>query len=101
MGLRQLADAVHEHGLKMIGATLTPYRGAGYFSEKGEQIREEVNQWVRTSGAFDGVIDFDQITRDPQNPTRFNPLYDSGDHLHPNDAGYKAMGDGIDLKLFR
>jgi lysophospholipase L1-like esterase len=101
LGLHQLADAAHEHGLKIIGATLTPYGGAGYFTDKGEQLRAAVNDWIRTSGTFDGVIDFDQITRDPQNPNRFNPLYDSGDHLHPNDAGYKAMGEGIDLKLFR
>lgn len=99
-GLKQIADAAHEHGIKAIGATLTPYGGAGYSSDKGEQVREDVNNWIRTSGVFDGVVDFDQITRDPQKQTWFNPAYDSGDHLHPNDAGYKAMGDGIDLKLF-
>ena len=99
-GLRQLADAAHLHGIKIYGATLTPYGGAGYSSEKGEQIRETVNGWMRTSGVFDGVVDFDKITQDPANPTKFNPAYDSGDHLHPNDAGYKAMADGIDLKLF-
>jgi lysophospholipase L1-like esterase len=100
-GLKQIADAAHQHGIKAFGATLTPYGGAGYRSDKGEQVREEVNNWIRTSGTFDGVIDFDQITRDPQGPDRFNPLYDSGDHLHPSDAGYKAMGEGIDLKLFK
>jgi lysophospholipase L1-like esterase len=100
-GLKQIAEAAHEHGIKAFGATLTPYGGAGYSSVRGEQVREDVNNWIRTSGTFDGVIDFDQITHDPQNPDRYNPLYDSGDHLHPNDAGYKAMGDGIDLKLFR
>ena len=100
-GLTQIVEAAHEHGMKAYAATLTPYGGAGYFSDKGEQVREAVNQWMRTGGVFDGVIDFDQITRDPQNPNKFNPLYDSGDHLHPNDAGYKAMGEGIDLKLFR
>ena len=98
--LKQIADAAHEHGIKAIGATLTPYGGANYYSEKGEQVREAVNDWIRTSGTFDGVIDFDQITRDPQKPTWFNPAYDSGDHLHPGDEGYKAMGAGIDLKLF-
>ena len=97
----ELVEAAHEHGMKAYGATLTPYGGCFYFSDKGEQVREAVNQWIRTSGVFDGVIDFDQITRDPQNPNRFNPAYDSGDHLHPSDAGYKAMADGIDLKLFR
>lgn len=100
-GLRQIADAAHEHGMKVYGATLTPYQGANYYSEKGEQVREAVNNWIRTSGTFDGVVDFDKITRDPQNPLQFNPLYDSGDHLHPNDAGYKAMGGGIDLALFK
>lgn len=99
-GLKQIADAAHEHGMKAYGATLTPYGGAGYYSARGEQVREDVNNWIRTSGIFDAVIDFDKITRDPANPNRFNALYDSGDHLHPNDAGYKAMGDGIDLKLF-
>jgi len=99
-GLKQIADAAHEHGIKIFGATLTPYGGAGYASDKGEQIREAVNDWIRTSGTFDGVIDFDKITQDPANPTHFNPAYDSGDHLHPKDAGYQAMGSGIDLSLF-
>ena len=99
-GLKQIADQAHQHGLKIFGATLTPYGGAGYSSDAGEQVREAVNDWIRTSGVFDGVIDFDKITRDPQNPKAFNPLYDSGDHLHPSDAGYKAMGEGIDLTLF-
>jgi lysophospholipase L1-like esterase len=99
-GLKAIADAAHEHGIKAIGATLTPYGGANYSCEKGEQVREAVNDWIRASGTFDGVADFDKITQDPQNPTHFNPLYDSGDHLHPSDAGYKAMGTGIDLALF-
>jgi lysophospholipase L1-like esterase len=98
--LRQMAEAAHVHGIKVIGATLTPYVGAGYATDKGEQMRVVVNNWIRTSGVFDAVIDFDKITGDPQNPNRFNPAYDSGDHLHPGDAGYKAMGDAIDLKLF-
>jgi lysophospholipase L1-like esterase len=100
-GLKQIADAAHQHGIKAFGATLTPYGGAAYSSPKGEAVRKAVNDWIRTSGTFDGVIDFDQITRDAQNPDNFNPLYDSGDHLHPGDAGYKAMGEGIDLKLFK
>jgi lysophospholipase L1-like esterase len=100
LALKQIADAAHEHGIKAIGATLTPYGGANYYSDAGEQVREAVNDWIRSSGTFDGVIDFDKITRDPQNPTRFNPAFDSGDHLHPGDAGYKAMGAGIDLLLF-
>jgi len=100
MALKQIAGAAHEHGIKAIGATLTPYGGADYYSDKGEQIREAVNDWIRNSGTFDGVADFDKATRDPQDPNRFNPAYDSGDHLHPGDAGYKAMADAIDLTLF-
>jgi lysophospholipase L1-like esterase len=98
--LGQIAEAAHLHGMKAYGATLTPYGGANYYSDKGEQVREAVNEWVRTSGTFDAVIDFDKVTRDPANPRQFNPAFDCGDHLHPNDAGYKAMGEGIDLKLF-
>ena len=100
LGLKQMAESAHEHGFKVIGATLTPYQGAGYYSTKGEQVREALNDWIRTSGVFDGVADFDKATRDPANPRRFAPQYDSGDHLHPNDAGYQAMANAIDLKLF-
>ena len=100
MGLKQIADAAHEHGIKAIGATLTPYGGAGYSSDKGEQVREAVNDWIRNSGTFYGVVDFDKATQDPANPTHFNADYDSGDHLHPKDAGYKAMAGSIDLTLF-
>jgi lysophospholipase L1-like esterase len=100
LGLQQLADAAHQHGMKAIGATITPYGGAGYSSVKGEEVREAINNWIRSSGVFDGVADFDKATQDPQNPTHINPLYDSGDHLHPNDAGYQAMGQSIDLALF-
>ncbi len=100
-GLSQIVARAHEHGIKVFGATLTPYKGAGYFTEKGEQIREAVNQWILTSGVFDGSIDFDKATRDPANPLMFAPQYDSGDHLHPKDPGYAAMADSIDLSLFR
>lgn len=98
---KQLIARAHERGLEIFGATLTPYDGAAYFSPEGEMKREAVNEWIRTSGAYDGVIDFDKVIRDPNAPTKFLPQYDSGDHLHPNDAGYKAMGDAIDLKLFK
>lgn len=100
LGLKQMAESAHEHGIKVFGATLTPYKGAGYYSTAGEQVREAVNHWIRTSDVFDGVVDFDKTTRDPANPKRFAPQYDSGDHLHPNDAGYQAMANAIDLKLF-
>lgn len=100
-GLAQLVARAHEHGIKVFGATLTPYKGAGYFTEEGEQIREAVNHWILTSGVFDGAIDFDKATRDPNNPLMFSPEYDSGDHLHPHDPGYAAMANSIDLSLFR
>jgi len=100
LGFQQIAGAAHQHGIRIFGATLTPFKGAPYYTEKGEQMREAVNEWIRTSGVFDGVIDFDKATQDPQNPLVFNPQYDSGDHLHPNDAGYAAMAAAIDLSLF-
>jgi lysophospholipase L1-like esterase len=100
-GLAQLVARGHEHGIKMIGATITPYKGAGYFTEQGEAIRQAVNKWILTSGVFDGTVDFDKATGDAANPLTFSPKYDSGDHLHPKDAGYAAMADAIDLGLFR
>jgi lysophospholipase L1-like esterase len=99
--LQQVIDRAHAHGIKVIGCTLTPYEGAGYAREAGEAIRAAVNQWIRTSGAFDAVVDFEAATRDPNNPKRFRPEFDPGDHLHPNDAGYKAMADAVDLSIFR
>ena len=82
-------------------ATLTPFEGAFYYTSEGEAKRQALNKWIRSSGAYDGVIDFDQITRDPAAPTKILSAYDSGDHLHPGDAGYKAMGDAVDLALFK
>jgi len=99
-GHKQLIARAHARGLKIYGATLTPYEGAAYFTPEGETKRQALNQWIRTSGAYDGVVDFDMATRDPAAPTKFLPAYDSGDHLHPGDAGYKAMGDAVDLALF-
>ncbi|WP_158790476.1 SGNH/GDSL hydrolase family protein [Granulicella sp. L60] len=99
-GFTQLATRAHTHGIKVIGATLTPYVGAGYQSPEGETIRQTINNWIRTSNQLDGVIDFDKATTDPTHPGMLVILYDSGDHLHPNDAGYKAMGESIDLNLF-
>jgi lysophospholipase L1-like esterase len=98
---QQLIARAHERGLKIFGATLTPFEGAAYFSAEGEAKRQAVNDWIRTSGAYDGVVDFDKVIRDPAAPTKFMPQYDSGDHLHPNDAGYKAMGDAVDLALLK
>jgi lysophospholipase L1-like esterase len=99
-GHKQLIERARARGLKIYGATLTPFEGAPYFTPEGEAKRQAVNQWIRTSKAYDGVIDFDLVTRDPAAPTKFLPAYDSGDHLHPGDAGYKAMGDAVDLALF-
>ncbi len=102
-GLRQLITRAHERGLKIFGGTLTPFEGTtipGYFTPAGEVKRQAVNHFIRTSGAFDGVIDFDVATRDPSHPTRFLPAFDSGDHLHPSDAGYQAMANAINLELF-
>ena len=100
-GYRQLIARAHERGLAIYGCTLTPFKGAGYYSDAGEAKREAINAFIRSSGEFDAVIDFDQVVRDPQNPLAFLPAYDSGDHLHPSDAGYAAMGNSIDPALFR
>ena len=100
-GLAQLVARAHEHGIKVFGATITPYKGAGYFTENGEQIRQAVNRWILTSGVFDAAIDFDKAAGDPSSPLTLSPQYDSGDHLHPKDAGYAAMADSIDASLFR
>lgn len=101
MGLQQIIDRAHQHGIRVLGATLTPYEGADYYSEDGEATRQEVNRWIRTSGAFDGVLDFDDAVRDPDHPGRFRQSCDSGDHLHPSAIGYKAMADRIDLSVLR
>jgi lysophospholipase L1-like esterase len=103
-GLKQMIERAHEHGLKIFGATLTPFEGTtfqGYFSPEKETKRKAVNQWIRTGNAFDGVIDFEKAVRDPQHPDRMLPANDGGDHLHPGDAGYKAMAEAIDLSLFK
>jgi len=99
-GLSQFAARAHAHGLKVIGATITPYIGCGYSSPAGDKVREAVNQWIRTTPTFDGLIDFDEITRDPANPSVFSSTVDSGDHLHPGDAGFHVMANAIDLSLF-
>ncbi|MFD5792964.1 SGNH/GDSL hydrolase family protein [Streptomyces diastatochromogenes] len=100
-GYRTLIDEAHAKHVNVIGATLMPDQGNGYHTPAAEAIRQDVNQWIRTSGAFDGVIDFDRAMRDPANPAALDPAYDSGDHIHPNDEGMKAMADAIDLRLLR
>ena len=100
-GYKQMITEAHTRGLKIYGATLLPFYGAAYYTEVGEAKRKAVNEWIRTSKAFDGVIDFDAATRDPKDPKMLLAAYDACDHLHPNDAGYKAMADTIDLNLFK
>jgi lysophospholipase L1-like esterase len=104
-GYRQLIARARARDVRIVGATLTPFEGAledtpmrGYFSGGKERIRQQVNAWIRESGEFDAVVDFDAILRDPARPTRMLPAHDSGDHLHPGDAGYRAMAEAIDLQ---
>jgi lysophospholipase L1-like esterase len=102
--MKQMIERAHEKGLKIFGATLTPFEGTpfkGYFTPEKEAKRKAINEWIRTGKAFDGAIDFEKAVRDPDHPDRMLPAYDGGDHLHPGDAGYKAMGEAIDLSLFK
>jgi lysophospholipase L1-like esterase len=98
--LQQIVARAHARGIKVFVTTLTPFGGAAYWSPAGEQMRLAFNTYIRTSGIFDGVIDFDLAAHDPTHPEALPPAIDSGDHLHPNDAGYQALADSIDLKLF-
>ncbi|MGE3510560.1 MAG: SGNH/GDSL hydrolase family protein [Vicinamibacterales bacterium] len=97
---KQLIARAHAKGLKIFGATLLPFEGDSQYKPETEAKRQGLNQWIRTSGAYDGVIDFDAAVRDPKQPTKILEKYDSGGHLHPNDAGYEAMAAAIDLKIF-
>jgi lysophospholipase L1-like esterase len=103
-GLKQLAVRAQTGRLKIFGATLTPFENEtflpGAWTPEREARRQAVNAWIRDGGAFDAVVDFDKALRDPDHPTRMLPIYDCGDHLHPSDLGYTAMGDAIDLSLF-
>jgi lysophospholipase L1-like esterase len=101
---RQLISRAHARGVKLIGSTLTPCEGVdipGCYSDAKESARQAVNNWIRTSRELDGVVDFDAVLRDPDHPSRLLPRFASEDHLHPNDAGYQAMADAIDLTLFQ
>nr|WP_296064445.1 SGNH/GDSL hydrolase family protein [uncultured Actinoplanes sp.] len=102
-GHRQLIARAHEAGLRAFGATILPFKGdtLGFYSEENERKREAFNRWIRTSGEYDGVIDFDRAMRDPADPLRLNPAYDSGDGLHPNDAGMAVMAAAVPLRYFR
>jgi lysophospholipase L1-like esterase len=100
-GIQQLIGLAHQHGVKFLCSTLTPYQGAGYWNPSGESAREAIDDFVRgPNSGCDGVIDQDTATHNPSDPTWFLPAYDSGDHLHPNDAGYQAIGDAVNLGLF-
>jgi len=101
---QQLISRAHARGIRIIGTTIMPCEGVeipGYYSETKNAIRQAVNKWIRNSGQFDGIVDFDTLLRDPSHPTRLLPRYSSADHLHPNDAGYQAMADAINLSLFQ
>lgn len=103
-GLRQLVEQAHARGVRVIGATLPPFEHAlqgtpleGHHSPAKEALRQALNAWIRSAGAFDAVVDFDAVLRDPAHPSRLLPALDSGDHLHPGDAGYRRMAEAIDL----
>lgn len=107
-GYRQLIARAHSRKLRIVGATLTPFQGAltmkdspiaDYYSPAKDALRQRINDWIRHSGEFDAVLDFDAVVRDPQHPLRIRPAYDSGDHLHLGDAGNQAVADSVDLKL--
>lgn len=100
-GYRQIIARAHEHSLKVIGATIMAEEGVPTASERGEAIRQKVNEWIRAKGNFDAVVDFDAVVRDPQRPVRLKPEFDPGDHIHPNDPGNQAMAGAFDLGLFK
>jgi lysophospholipase L1-like esterase len=99
-GYRQIIANAHLHGIKVAGATIMPVKGVATYTQSGEAVREAVNQWIRTGGAFDAIIDFDALMRDPADSKQLRPEFDSGDHVHPNDAGNQAMANAIDLSAF-
>jgi lysophospholipase L1-like esterase len=105
-GYKQIIDRAHDHGIRFVGVTLTPFvdtfQGlptSGYYTPEKEKIREAVNDWIRANKTADGLIDFDKLLEDPKSPNHINPAYDCGDHLHPNDTGYQAMAKAVDLTV--
>jgi len=100
-GHKQLIERAHARGLRIYGATLTPFEGAAYWSSEGEAKRQAVNQWIRTSKVYDGVVDFDAAVRDPNNPTKLQPQFNPGDNLHMTDAGYQAMANAVEVALLK
>lgn len=99
-GYRQIIERAHLHGIQVLGATIMPVGGVATYTEKGEAVRQAVNRWIRTSGAFDAVVDFDALVSDPADPTKLRPEFDSGDHVHPNDRGNQAMANAFDPSTF-
>ena len=100
-GYRQIIERCHAQGIKVMGATLTPAVGVPTYSEHGEEVRVAVNRWIRAKGNFDAVVDFEAVLRDPQNPAKLKAAGDSGDHIHPNDAGNQLVADAFDLGVFK
>src|SRR5690606_6488322 len=98
---QEMIDRAHAHGIRVYGATILPFGGSFYDSPEREAARQEVNEWIRTSGRFDAVIDLDAALRDPANPSRLRPEADTGDHLHPNETGHRLMAEAVDLSLFK
>jgi lysophospholipase L1-like esterase len=99
-GYQQIIERCHAHGIKVMGATMTPSVGVPTYSEAGEQVRVATNRWIRAKGNFDAVVDFEAVLRDPQNPVKIRPELDPGDHIHPNDRGNQIMADAFDLGVF-
>jgi lysophospholipase L1-like esterase len=99
-GLKEVAARVHGKGLRIFAGTLAPFGGIPTYSDQKESVRQQVNEWIQTNEVFDGVIDFNSVLADPQNPKQLLPIYDFGDHLHPSDAGFKALANCIPLSLF-
>ncbi|MBN6539211.1 SGNH/GDSL hydrolase family protein [Acinetobacter pittii] len=104
-GYKRVVDEAHRQGIQVIGATLLPFSGAlpntpldNYYQPNKDELRQRINHWIRTSHTFDGVLDLEQGLKDPKHPDRLNPIYDSGDHLHPNDRGNQQMANLVDLK---
>ncbi len=97
---RQIVTRAHDHGIRVFGATIMPYRGFKDFTDDGEADRQAINKWIRTSGTFDEVIDFDAVTRDSDDASRLSVAFDSGDHLHPSAVGYRFMAEAVSLSLF-
>ena len=100
-GYRQIIERCHAQGIKVMGATLTPSEGVPTFSGSGEELRVAVNGWIRAKGNFDALVDFDAVLRDAQHPAKLKSEGDSGDHIHPNDAGNQMMADAFDLGVFK